>query len=201
MDFEKEISRYAPQCEQEANDQKVILAFTHRFRDTVLLRDNEIAHITSSGFIMSPTLSKVLLVHHIIRNTWAWTGGHADGNPDLLQVAIKEAKEETGVLEVRPLSEKIFSIDILPVFGHKKNGRYVSAHLHLSIAYLLICDELQATKVKPDENTGVAWFETGKFTNQYFNSVDVDLYHKLIKRALCFQRMRDAGENQFTYGL
>jgi len=133
---------------------------------------------------MNPALNKVLLVHHNIRNAWAWTGGHADGDADLLRVAVKEAKEETGISSVYPLYENIASIDILPVFGHEKRGKYVSAHLHLSVAYLLICDELQATRSKPDENTGVAWFETDKFTNAYFDPSDVYLYNKLIAKAV-----------------
>jgi len=184
LDFEKEISGFIPDNHQEANDQKVILEFIHRFQDDVLLRDNEIAHLTSSGFIMNPALNKVLLVHHNIRNTWAWTGGHADGDPNLLHVAIREAREESGVSEIRPLYEGIASIDILPVFGHERRGKYVSAHLHLSVAYILICDELQALRAKPDENTGVSWFETEKFTLQLFDAPDVYLYNKLIKKAI-----------------
>ncbi len=184
MDFEKEISDFIPRNNQEVNDKKIILDFINQFRNNVLYRTNEIAHITSSGFIMNPELNKVLMIHHNIRNVWAWTGGHADGDSDLLHVAIKEAKEETGVFKIRPLYERIASIDILPVFGHEKKGKHVSSHLHLSVAYLLICDECQELKVKPDENTGVAWFETNKFTNTYFDSSDVYLYNKLIKMAL-----------------
>lgn len=183
MSLEAEFLEFVPDNEQEKNDRKIILDYMDRFRDSVLLRDNEVAHITSSGLIMYQALDKVLMVHHNIRDTWAWTGGHADGDPDLLHVAIKEAKEETGVLDIVPLSREIASIDILPVFGHCRNGRYVSAHLHLSVAFLLICDELEPLKVKPDENSGVTWFETGKFTRDHFDSSDVYLYNKLINRA------------------
>lgn len=183
MSLEAEFLEFVPDNEQEYNDRKIILDFIGRFRHNVLWRENEVAHITSSGFIMNRSLDKVLMVHHNIRDTWAWTGGHADGNPDLLYVAIKEAKEETGVLNVVPLSRKMASIDILPVFGHNKNGRYVSAHLHLSVAYILVCDELEPLKVKPDENSGVTWFEIGRFTCDYFDSSDVYLYNKLIKKA------------------
>ncbi|MCL2343348.1 MAG: NUDIX hydrolase [Firmicutes bacterium] len=188
MEFEAEILNFLPSNRQEINDKKVILEFIARFRDTVLLRENEIAHITSSGFLMNPELTKVLLVHHNIRGVWAWTGGHADGDPDLLRVAVREAKEETGVELLRPLSESAASIDILPVFGHEKNGKYVSAHLHLSVAYILICDEVQATRAKPGENTGVAWFKTEKFTEEYFDAPDVYLYNKLINRARVYAK-------------
>ena len=49
--------------------------------------------MTSSGLIFNKNLDKILMVHHNIYNTWSWTGGHADGEDDLLKVAIKEAKE------------------------------------------------------------------------------------------------------------
>ena len=183
MDFEEEILRFLPSNRQETGDKKVILEFIAQFRNTVLLRENKIAHITSSGFLMNPELDKVLLIHHNIRNAWAWTGGHADGDANLLRVAIKEAKEETGISMVHPLCENVASLDILPVFGHEKNGGYVSAHLHLSVAYILICGESQTLRSKPDENTGVAWFETEKFMEKYFDASDVYLYNKLIKKA------------------
>ena len=57
--------------------------------DDVLVRDNEIAHITSSGFIVNKLRTKVLMIHHNIYNSWGWTGGHADGDEDLLYVAMK----------------------------------------------------------------------------------------------------------------
>ncbi|WP_291563861.1 MULTISPECIES: NUDIX hydrolase [unclassified Clostridium] len=183
MGFVEEVVKFIPDNEQEYNDKKIILDYIDQYRDNVLLRTNEIAHITSSGFIMNESLDKVLMIHHNIRGVWAWTGGHADGDSDLLHVAIKEAREETGVLNIAPLSKKIASVDILPVFGHNKRGKYVSSHLHLSIAYILICNELEKLVVKPDENTDVAWFETKMFTVEHFDAHDVYLYGKLIKRA------------------
>jgi 8-oxo-dGTP pyrophosphatase MutT (NUDIX family) len=183
MNYVGEITRYIPQNEQEKQDQQVILKFIREYPETVLLRENVIAHITSSGFIMNETLDRVLLVHHNIRNTWAWTGGHADGDRDLLHVAVKEAKEETGITRVRPLSESIASIDIFPVFGHIKNGQCVNAHLHLSIAYLLIADDRERLIVNKKENSGVRWFPIEQFTEGFFDIHDLCLYRKLIERA------------------
>lgn len=76
---------------------------------------------------------------------------------DLLAVACKEANEESGVTAV-PVSPEIFSVEILGVAGHVKRGKYVSAHLHLNVTYLLQADESQALHEKPDENSGVRWF-------------------------------------------
>jgi len=183
MHYIEAIANYNPENEQERQDQKAILNYIRAFPHNVLLRENAIAHITSSGFIMNERLDRVLLVHHNIRGTWAWTGGHADGDGDLLAVAVKEAKEETGVQTIRPLSPHIASVDIFPVFGHWKQGVYVNAHLHLSIAYLLIADEREELVVNEAENSGVNWFPVTYFTEEHFERHDLELYTKLIHRA------------------
>ncbi|NLZ82505.1 MAG: NUDIX hydrolase [Clostridiales bacterium] len=183
MEYIKAIEGYTPINEQEMQNKKVILKFIKQFSNNVLLRDNEIAHITSSGFIMNKSLDKVLLVHHNIRNVWSWTGGHADGDEDLLHVAIKEAKEETGITDIKPLSNNIASIDILSVFGHIKNNKYVNSHLHLSIAYVLVADENNELRICTEENSGVEWFPLDKFTSEYFSERDLYLYRKLVSFA------------------
>lgn len=180
MNYRNEIEYYKPVNEQEVQDKKVILDYIEHFGDNVLLRDNEIAHLTSSGFIMNRTMDKVLLVHHNIRNVWSWTGGHADGDKDMLYVSIKEAKEETGLTNIEPLSENVASVDILPVFRHKKHSRFVNAHLHLSVSFILIADEKDALHICEEENTGVDWFSVDKFTAEYFSEDDLYLYNKLI---------------------
>ena len=190
MDFIKAIEEYSPVNQQETQDKKVIQQYICSFPDNVLLRSNEIAHITSSGFIMNPTLDKVLMVHHNIRNTWAWTGGHADGDGDLLHVAIKEAKEETGVIHIAPLFSGIASIDVLAMGGHCKKGKYVNTHLHLSVGYILVCDEKELLHICEEENSDVQWISTDKFTNELFSDSDVYLYQKLIS---CGKRYVDGG--------
>lgn len=98
------------------------------------------------------------MVYHNIYHSWSWLGGHADGETDLLAVAIREVKEEAGISDVRPVSEEIFSLESLTVDGHVKKGRYVSSHLHLNVTYLLEADEAEVLRIKPDENSGVRWF-------------------------------------------
>jgi 8-oxo-dGTP pyrophosphatase MutT (NUDIX family) len=106
-----------------------------------------------------------------------------DGDTDFLYVACKEAKEETGINEVIPLSKSKVAIDILPVYGHMKKDKFISAHLHLSVAYILIASEEETLIVNKNENSGVSWFAVDKFTEEYFDIHDVYLYGKLIQRA------------------
>ncbi|MGV8981687.1 NUDIX hydrolase [Clostridium sp.] len=183
MDYKKQIIDFNPTNEQERQDKKIILEYIENFPQNILSRKNKFAHITSSGFIMNKAMDKVLMVHHNIRNTWAWSGGHVDGDTDFLHVAIKEAKEETGISAVTVLTKDIVSIDILPVYGHVRRNKYVSAHLHLSIAYVLIASEKEALIVKEDENSDVNWFSVDRFTEDFFDARDVYLYNKLIHRA------------------
>lgn len=182
ISYIEEIRAYCPVNEQEAADQQALLWYADRFGDGILSRENPIAHITSSSLIFNATLDKTLLIHHNIRDTWAWTGGHADGDGDLLGVALREAQEETGVRHIRPLSDAIASIDILSVYSHMRRGVCVNAHLHLNTAYLLLCDEHETLHVKPDENSGVQWFPVEAIATPAFAPRDAALYRKLIER-------------------
>ena len=58
------------------------------------------------------------MIYHKIYNSWAWTGGHNDGDTNFLRVALKEAQEETGLKNINVISDDIFSIDVLTVNGH-----------------------------------------------------------------------------------
>ncbi len=152
----EDIERYSPCCEQEERDKKLILDFIGRNADA-FVRTNLTAHMTASAWVVNRERTKVLMVYHRIYDSWSWTGGHADGETDLLSVAVREVREETGV-SAHPVSEDIFSLEILTVDGHEKRGEYVSSHLHLNVTYLLEADERDELHVCEDENKAVAWF-------------------------------------------
>ena len=183
MDFKEAILKYQPANEQEENDKRVILQYIEHFHYNILTRENQIAHMTSSGLILNKSLDKMLMIHHNIYQTWAWTGGHADGESNMLEVALKEAKEETGVSHILPLSKDLLSIDIIPVYGHVKRGAYVSSHLHLNTSYVLITDEKEELVINKEESSGVRWIEISKL-EQYSNEPYlIAIYHKIIEKA------------------
>ena len=178
-----EIRAYTPQNEQEAADQRLILEYIRLFPDNILTRDNEIAHLSSSGFVVNADGTRVLMAHHNIYRVWAWTGGHADGEGDLLSVALREAREETGVEHIRPLSPAIASLDILPVWGHVKRGKWVPSHQHLNVSYLLVADERDALQIREGENSRVGWLPAERLL-EYTNEWQMDhVYLKLLHRA------------------
>lgn len=158
MNIRKQIENYTPTNEQEENDKKIILTRILNMEDDVLTRENEIAHFTCSSWITNKERNKVLMIYHNIYDSWAWTGGHADGDDDFLHVALKEANEETSLKNIKPISDEIASIEIVTVNPHIKRGKFVSAHLHVNVTFLLEADENEDLHIKEDENSNVGWF-------------------------------------------
>ena len=157
MKIIEEIKKYRPCNAQEQRDQALILDFLEKIGDA-FLRSNLLAHMTASSWIVNPERTKTLMVYHNLYDSWSWTGGHADGETDLLSVALREAREETGIEHVRPLSPEIFSLEVLTVDGHEKRGEYVPSHLHMNVPYLLEAEESDTLHICREENSGVAWF-------------------------------------------
>lgn len=158
MNLKEQIENYKPYNEQEEKDKGTMLKYINTF-DDVLTRNNEFGHFTASSWVVNKEKTKVLMIYHNIYKSWAWTGGHADGESDLLNVAIRELKEETGVKNVKVLKDDIFSLEMICVNGHIKRGKYVSSHVHLNLTYLLEVDENETLKVKEDENSVVKWID------------------------------------------
>ncbi|MBO7697996.1 MAG: NUDIX hydrolase [Erysipelotrichaceae bacterium] len=158
MSIREDIRNYKPFNIQEQKDKRIILEYLDRY-DDAFYRSNELAHMTASAWVVNKDKTRVLMAYHKIYNSWAWLGGHCDGDEDCLAVALREVREEAGVKSVVPVSEDIFSLEILSVDSHIKRGEYVPTHLHLNVTYLLEADENDELFIKEDENSGVAWFE------------------------------------------
>ena len=168
MNLKEQIEKYIPYNEQEVRDKELMLKYINTFND-VLTRENKMCHFTASNWIINKNRTKVLMIYHNIYKSWAWTGGHADGDSDLLHVALKEAEEETGLNNLKLLNDGIFGLQILTVDSHIKRGKYVSSHLHLDCCFLFEANEEDELKIKEDENSGVKWInidESTKITNE-----------------------------------
>ena len=157
MYYLDEITAYLPCCAQEEKDKALMLAFAAQHPDC-LLRSSAAGHFTSSAWIVNRERTRVLFCYHNIYRSWSWVGGHADGESDLAAVALREAREETGITDGRLAREGLFSLEILTVNGHEKRGVYVPSHLHYNLTYLIEAKEEGPIRPKADENSGVRWF-------------------------------------------
>ena len=180
--LKKEIENFKPYNEQEEVDKRIMLNYINDF-DDVLTRQNEYGHFTSSAFVLNKERTKILMIYHKIYNSWAWTGGHSDGDSNLLYVAMKEAKEETGIKTVKPIFENIYSLEAINVNGHEKRGKYVGSHVHLNVTYLLEADENEELHIKEDENKGVKWVPIDEVLNESNEEwIKQRVYSKIIDK-------------------
>ena len=85
----EQIRNYVPVNEQEQTDRLSLLRWLESGED-ISVRDNLIGHLTASAWVVTPDRTRVLMAFHKLYNSWAWLGGHADGNWDLLGVAERK---------------------------------------------------------------------------------------------------------------
>lgn len=181
MNLKEQIENFIPLNEQEEKDKSFMLACLSM--PDVFTRENRVCHFTTSAWVVNKERSKVLFAYHNIYDSWAWLGGHADGEENLISVAIREAKEESGIKNVSPVGDGIMSLEVLTVDGHIKRGEYVSSHLHLNVTYLLEADEAEVLSVNEEENSAVSWIPLDKIKSESNEKWFVDnIYSKLIDR-------------------
>jgi 8-oxo-dGTP pyrophosphatase MutT (NUDIX family) len=109
-------------------------------------------HITGSAWIIDASHTQVLLVHHAKLNKWVQPGGHADGDENILRVALKEAEEETGLKEFTFIGNSPFDVDIHLIPARTE----FPAHFHYDIRFLLEADPDQQIHVS-EESHDVKW--------------------------------------------
>lgn len=107
-------------------------------------------HITGSAWIVDPGGERVLLTHHRKLDRWLQPGGHSDGDPDTLAVAMREAEEETG-LKVTPVDASILDLDIHPIPARGAEPR----HLHFDVRFAFRAHTIDY--IVSDESHDLAW--------------------------------------------
>lgn len=179
----KDLEKFIPFNEQEVRDKDLILDLLKE--ETIFFRSHLAAHMTASAWVVNQNRDKVLMAYHNLYDSWSWLGGHADGDEDLLRVAIREVCEESSLSKVEPILSDIFSVEVLTVDGHEKKGAYVPSHLHLNITYLLAADEKERLSIKEDENSQIGWFlltEAVQASNERW--FQEHIYSKLNKKLM-----------------
>lgn len=127
------LNSYKPTTPEEINYKNKMLTFINEHPDC-FERSLEIGHITGSAFILNKEHTHALLLHHTKLDKWLQLGGHCDGDPDVLAVAIREAQEESGIMAaIEPLSTEIFDIDIHRIPARKHEPE----HDHYDVRFLL----------------------------------------------------------------
>ena len=177
------IVRFSTKDGREEREKAMMLDLIAQYGNGVLTRDNDFAHMTASSIIVSRDRKRTLMAFHKIYNSWAWTGGHADGESDFEAIARREAQEETGIVNLRRLGDGPASLEILPVWAHVKRGKHVGSHLHLNVSYIFEADESLPLRVAEDENSAVGWIEVDKLCEKVSEPPMIPIYERLLTRA------------------
>lgn len=133
-----------------------IIRFVEQHPDC-LLRSCEPGHLTGSAWIVSPDRRRTLLTHHHKLDKWLQLGGHADGENDLLAVALREAREESGLTRLRPVSAAVFDVDRHWIPPRKADA----GHYHLDLRFLIEADPNEPLVIST-ESKDLAWIDLGQ---------------------------------------
>lgn len=144
-------------------------------------RDHLPGHITGSAWIVNEDRTKTLLIHHAKLKRWLQPGGHADGEHDILNVARREAEEETGLKQLKVVRTEIFDLDIHPIPTRSD----FTQHLHFDVRYLFEATEEEGLIIS-DESTDLKWF-------------DLDLLESLTTNNSSIMRMVYKTNHKYPY--
>lgn len=139
-----------------------MIADTIRFveaHEDCLLRSCVPGHLTGSAWVVDAARQRTLLTHHHKLDKWLQLGGHADGDPDLLAVAMREAAEESGLTRLRPVSAEVFDVDrhLIPARGKDPE------HYHYDLRFMIEADPAEPLVVS-NESKDLAWVNVADVT-------------------------------------
>jgi ADP-ribose pyrophosphatase YjhB (NUDIX family) len=115
-------------------------------------RTLEIGHLTGSAWIVDRERAHALLTHHAKLDIWVQLGGHVEHDRDMLGAAWREAREESGLDDVRPVFDRIFDVDVHEIPATPKEP----SHFHFDIRYLFEADRRGALGVTA-ESKSLRW--------------------------------------------
>ena len=151
QDLIKKLEDYNPEFEAESEFRVRFLSFIKQNKDCFERTLLE-GHITGSAWIVNHDRTKFLMTHHKKLDRWLQLGGHADGDPDVINVAKNEALEESGLKSIKLISNAIFDIDIHTIPARKQDPE----HLHYDVRFLFEADE-QESLVVSRESKNLGW--------------------------------------------
>jgi 8-oxo-dGTP pyrophosphatase MutT (NUDIX family) len=152
----REIENFQPSDAKEAIDKQKLIEFIKTTpAEDRYVRTNLKGHITGSALLLSPDMAKTLLTHHAFLNKWLQFGGHADGDPDIAGVALRETQEESGIDDVELLTPYIVDIDVHEIPDRPERNE--PAHIHYDIRYITRAKTVDF-KIS-EESHNLRWFD------------------------------------------
>jgi len=150
-EFLRQLRAHSPSDEREREMLERITDFVKE-NETCFDRNLKVGHLTGSAWIVDQDRSHALLTHHARLGIWVQPGGHVEDDPDMLNAAWREAREESGLIDARPVSDHIFDVDVHRIPETSKEP----AHFHYDIRFLFEADRSAALTVTA-ESKSLRW--------------------------------------------
>ena len=147
------LSQHVPDDEAEARDREAMIALAEGEGDCFSRASYRPGHFTGSAFVVCAATREVLLHHHRRLGRWLQLGGHDDGERDLLATALREAREESSLPDLVPLSPAPLDLDVHEIPA----ARGEPSHLHLDVRYALATRSPGSMRLAEGESLGLAW--------------------------------------------
>lgn len=153
------LNNYNPENNEEKTFKTQFMEFLEK--DGSFDRSNPTRHITASSWIVDFKSENVLLTHHMKLDKLLQLGGHCEGSENVIEAAMREAKEESGLAKIRLYNNDIFDVDIHTIPLYKG----IAEHQHYDIRFLFEADSEEPLE-KSEESKSLFWMnleETQKF--------------------------------------
>jgi 8-oxo-dGTP pyrophosphatase MutT (NUDIX family) len=137
--------------EHEQTRRDAIIRFVQTYENCAA-RQLQVGHLTASAWIVDKDLTHTLLTHHRKLNLWVQLGGHVEDDADMLSASWREAREESGLQDLRLLTPHIFDVDIHAIPARKNEPE----HFHYDIRYAFQADR-HAELTVSRESRELAW--------------------------------------------
>ncbi|MBK7091238.1 MAG: NUDIX hydrolase [bacterium] len=175
-DILDKLANFIPRDPRDSNCRDQFIEFI-KTNPNCFERSLEIGHITGSAWIVNPARDRFLLTFHKKLELWLQLGGHADGNPSVLEVALGEAREESGIYRVEPLSDQIYDLDIHRIPGHKG----VPEHFHYDVRFICEADDTVPLIIS-DESHDLRWLTAAEVLERTSEESILRMLRKTPKR-------------------
>ena len=185
------LEAHTPADDKEACDMERIKALVLA-HPNIMSMSCEVAHITASAAIIEPESRRTLLHYHKRLGRWLQVGGHAEYETDFARVALREAREETGLPDLehhppravpKPLDYDVHTIP---------QDRNKPEHLHLDFRYVLVTHQPEALAPAAGESLQFRWLDCAEVTDMRA-AIDGSL-QRLLRKAFALFPARTAAD-------
>ena len=186
MKYNNILLKYLEIFSKEKNKQKIFKEYLKRFSENEVIDWNNFdGHIVASGFVYAIKEKKFLVLLHKDINMFLYPGGHIETNDkDVLQAAIREIKEETGLTELNQIiigNDKIipFDIDSHKISYNKRLN--LPEHYHFDFRYFFTIDKIENIKIDKKEHSSYKWIDLSELARDKNFKVIILKIKKVIK--------------------